>query len=34
VVSGPITPGTYCIQLVDEGFFRVDQNYTLQVSHP
>jgi hypothetical protein len=34
VVSGAIVPGTYCIQVVDEGFFRADEAYALQVSHP
>ncbi len=33
-LSGPITPGSYCIQIVDEGYFRVAENYTLTVSHP
>ena len=34
VISGAITPGTYCIQIVDEGFFKVDEAYVLTVSHP
>ena len=33
-ISGAITPGTYCIQVVDELFFRVDEQYVLTVSHP
>ena len=33
-ISGPITPGTYCIQIIDEGFFKVNEQYTLTVSHP
>ena len=34
VVSGAIIPGTYCIAIVDEGFFKVNEDYVLQVSHP
>lgn len=34
VVSGAIVPGTYCIQIIDEGFFKVSEDYVLQVSHP
>lgn len=34
VVSGPVTPGSYCIIIIDEGFFRVDEDYVLTVSHP
>jgi hypothetical protein len=34
VISGAIVPGTYCIQIVDEGFFKVNEDYVLQVSHP
>ena len=34
VVSGAIIPGAYCIAIVDEGFFKVNEDYALQVSHP
>ena len=34
IVSGAIVPGQYCIQLVDEGFFKQNENYTMTVSHP
>jgi len=34
VISGAIVPGTYCVQIVDEGFFKVNEDYVLQVSHP
>jgi hypothetical protein len=33
-VSSAITPGTYCISIVDEGFFKVNEDYVLSVSHP
>jgi|SRR5437773_25301 len=34
VISGAIISGTYCINIVDEGFFKVSEDYVLQVSHP
>jgi hypothetical protein len=35
VLSGQIrTPGTYCVQVADEGFLTVPETYTVQVSHP
>jgi hypothetical protein len=33
-INGPITPGTYCIALVDEGLFTVDEAFSVTVSHP
>jgi len=33
-VSGPISPGSYCVVIADEGFFTVAEDYTLKVSHP
>jgi hypothetical protein len=33
-ISGPITPGTYCAFIFDEGLFTVDEAYELKVSHP
>ena len=32
--SLPITPGTYCIFIYDEGLFTVAEDYALTVSHP
>jgi len=35
VLNGPIyNSGTYCVLLGDEGFFTVDETYTITVSHP
>ena len=35
VLTGQIrTPGTYCVQVADEGFLTVPETYTVQVSHP
>jgi hypothetical protein len=34
VVSSAVTPGTYCISIIDEGFFKVNEDYVLSVSHP
>jgi hypothetical protein len=35
VLTGPITsPGTYCVQVADQGVFTVPETYTVQVSHP
>jgi hypothetical protein len=34
-ISGyPITPGSYCVFLIDEGLFTVPETYTMVVSHP
>jgi hypothetical protein len=33
-ISGPISPGTYCVAIFDEGFFTVAEDYTIKVSHP
>jgi hypothetical protein len=33
-VSSAVTPGTYCISIIDEGFFKVNEDYVLTVSHP
>jgi len=34
VISSAVTPGTYCISIIDEGFFKVNEDYVLNVSHP
>jgi hypothetical protein len=34
VVSSAVTPGTYCISIIDEGLFKVNEDYVLTVSHP
>ncbi len=35
VLSGAIiSSGSYCVILGDEGFFTVDETYTITVSHP
>lgn len=33
-ISGPITPGIYCIGLADAGLFTVNEDFSLTVSHP
>ena len=33
-ISGPISPGSYCVVIADEGFFTVAEDYTMKVSHP
>jgi hypothetical protein len=33
-ISGPISPGSYCVVIADEGLFTVAEDYTLKVSHP
>ena len=33
-INGPITPGTYCAFIFDEGLFTVDEAYEMKVSHP
>ncbi len=30
----PVTPGSYCVFLIDEGLFTVPETYTVVVSHP
>jgi hypothetical protein len=33
-INGPISPGSYCVVIADEGFFTVAEDYTMKVSHP
>jgi hypothetical protein len=33
-LSGSIVPGSYCVAVVDEGFFTANETFTLTVSHP
>jgi hypothetical protein len=33
-ISGPISPGSYCVAVFDDGFFTVAEDYTVKVSHP
>jgi len=33
-ISGPISPGSYCVAVFDEGLFTVAEDYTVKVSHP
>jgi len=34
-ISGvQITPGSYCVFVIDEGFFTVPETFTVSVSHP
>ena len=34
-ISGyPVTPGSYCAFLIDEGFFTTTETFTMVVSHP
>jgi hypothetical protein len=33
-ISGPISPGSYCVAVFDKGFFTVAEDYMLKVSHP
>lgn len=34
VLSGSISPGSYCVAIADLGNFTVAETYTLQVAHP
>jgi hypothetical protein len=34
-ISGyPVTPGSYCAFLIDEGLFTTTENFTMVISHP
>ena len=33
-ISTSITPGNYCVQIVDQGAFTTTETYTLLISHP
>jgi len=33
-ISGPISPGSYCVVIADEGLFTVAEDYMMKVSHP
>jgi hypothetical protein len=33
-LSGPIVPGTYCVQMFDTAGFTTPEKVTLSVSHP
>jgi hypothetical protein len=33
-ISGPISPASYCVFILDEGLFTVAEDYTMVVSHP
>ncbi len=33
-ISGPVTPASYCVFILDEGFFTVAEDYVMKVSHP
>ena len=34
LLSGAIQPGSYCIAVVDQGFFTQAETYTMTVQHP
>ena len=33
-ISGPVSPASYCVFILDEGLFTVAEDYTMVVSHP
>jgi hypothetical protein len=33
-ISGPVTPASYCVFILDQGLFTVAEDYVMKVSHP